>query len=190
MSLLKTHRLTAILVIAFLGLSGSTQVYASLPNTTPSIYHHREAVSDEKLRSLAIERKIVPENADRQYFEDELRKKNSVTMWVLMGKDNKVKTIDAVKALFLKNEGAVVSRSADYYVTEINGVVYNSILKGDISPGDSKGIGVMLKTIAIMDGDYNDGSDKLDLSRKQLGSYFERFKTDYPEKYRNLLRAK
>lgn len=188
MSLLKALRLTTVFGVILLASCGLEQSYVFASKTIASIYDQRSAITDEKLYDLAVDRKIIPEDADKHYFEAELRKKNSVTMWILTSRDDKVKIIDAVKALTLKNEGAVISRSASYYATEINGVVYNSILKGDIGPSDSKGIGVMLRTIAIMDGDFNNGSDKLELARTQLGSYFEQFKTDYPEKYKDLLR--
>lgn len=176
-------------VLLFLLMVMPYYALASIPTMPELFYRQQQPITDDQLKQLAIEKSIISADTDKAYFQNELAKKNTVALWVLMSREDKIRTIEQVIQLFKENDSAIISRSASYYAAEINGVIYNSIVKGDVSPGNTRGVGVMLKTIAIMDGDYNDGNDKVELAQKQMGENFEVFKRQYPEKYRSLLKS-
>ncbi len=145
-------------------------------------------ITDEELRQIAIENRIIPEHIDDDYLKDELHQKNTITMWIVLKAEQKVTLIDKLKDEFYRN-GIIIRLPSNYYVNEINGVIYNGILKGDIDADVREGLGSIFKTIAVMDGDYDDGSDRIELLKQLIGDeLFEKYKQMYPDKYRYLLR--
>lgn len=184
------NRCRALLAAFILMIVCSIPVLAYTPTIPEIAYRQQQPITDDQLKQLAINKGIIPANADEAYYSSEKEKKNTLPLWILTSRADKVKVIEQVIGMFKQRDGALISRSADYYVNEINGVMYNSIVKGDIEHSNRRGVGVMLKTIAIMDGDYNDGTDKVTLARKQMGSeIFEAFKNKYPDKYQYLLKS-
>lgn len=179
----------SIMIIAATIVLGQFNTHASIPNPEFLIYENRQSVTDEDLRKLAVEHKMIPEVADKEFFHDEIKKKNTITAWIVTNRDDKLKMMDSIKNMYKQNKNVEISFSSEYYVNEINGVVYNSIMSGYINNANLRGLGIIFKTIAIMDGDYNNGVDKLELARSHLGTFFETFKSLYPEKYDNLLKA-
>lgn len=94
--------------------------------------------------------------------------------------------IDLVKGFieFAKKEKITMRRSPEYYVTEIDSLIANTIRNGDEL---THSLGVSLKTIAVMDCDWDNGKDPLEEARVLLGeAIFEDFRKNYPEKYGKL----
>jgi len=108
---------------------------------------------DAKLKQLAIEKGIIPEDADRSYLREEMDEKNTITMWILMSRENKISVIDDLKKKY-KEAGIIINNSTGDYVDSINIVIYDSILSGDIDSEKKKGIGTLFKALAIMNKDY------------------------------------
>lgn len=75
----------------------------------------------------------------------------------------------------------------EYYVKEIDQLILNMIRNGN-EAALKNSTGASLKTIAVMDCDWDNGKDRVEYAREFLGqALFERFKIDYPEKYKKLL---
>ena len=86
-----------------------------------------------------------------------------------------------------KEKGVTMRNPSAYYVDNINNVLYKSLLNKDFFAYTKKGIGTIFKTIAIMEGDYDDGSgrSKIEILKDFLGEEkFEWYKKNFPEKYK------
>ena len=179
-----------ILALIF-GLFLTAPTLASVPEIPELLNRKQQYVTDDQLKELAMKNGVIPADAGEAYLRKEIAEKNTVTMWILLPRGKKVAIIEQVIKLFGQNDGAIISRPAAYYVNEINSLIYSCVIAGDVGPGRARGVGVMLKTIAVMDGDYDDGTDKLELARNHLGrEYFEIFKRRFPDKYQYLLGQK
>ena len=76
---------------------------------------------------------------------------------------------------------------AEYYVKELDLLIENAFRKNDLE-GLNNPLGVVIHTIAAMEGDWDNGENKLEHAKKWMGQeYFETFKQLYPDKYRKLL---
>ena len=74
----------------------------------------------------------------------------------------------------------------EHYVNELDLLVKNSIANGDVT-GLKGSVGVSLKTIAVMDCDWNDGADRFETARKFMGEeILNNMKLLYPDKYERL----
>lgn len=163
-----------------------TRTHASLPELQYA-NGQGQHITDDDLKEIAIENGILPKDSDEAFFKGEMEKKNTITAWIIIDHKSKLSIIDNLRDMF-KNDGTVIRLSSKYYVTEINGVIYNSILKGDINSATKRGVGNIFKTIAIMEGDYDNGKDKVALAKEHLGEeIFQEYMKIYPEKYKKLL---
>ena len=85
-----------------------------------------------------------------------------------------------------KKDGVIIRLPSEYYVTEITGDIYNSIVNGDIVVME---LGNIFKTIAVMEGDYDNGKDKVAVAKEYMGEDgFRMYQRMYPEKYEKLMR--
>ncbi|MCK5706596.1 MAG: hypothetical protein KAI43_02995 [Candidatus Aureabacteria bacterium] len=166
-----------ILLILF-----TSSIYASVPKKDFKL-EIIEKVTDENLKDLALKKGVIPKNVSKQ---EELDKKNTVTLWILQPRDEKINLINFLKKTY-KDDGVFIKKPAELYVDEINTVIYNS-LNGDFVFGrDKKGVGVIFKTIAIMDGDFDNGENKLKLLKEWFGpEQTKRIKKYFPGKIEKL----
>jgi tetratricopeptide (TPR) repeat protein len=147
-----------------------------------------EHYTDKQLQTLAIQKDIIPQEPDEDYIQKAIQQKETIILWLIMDREDKITMIDGLKERYRQN-GITVRYPSSYYVDEINGVIYKSIIKGDKDTVLRKGIGTCFKTIAIMDGDYNDGRDKIEIFIDYLGEeMLEIYKQMYPDKYKRLLK--
>ena len=87
----------------------------------------------------------------------------------------------------LSGKGVIIRFSPEYYVKELDSTIANSIRNHD-EKGLTYSVGIMLHTIAAMDGDWDNGENKLEHAKKLLGpAVFEEFKNTFPQKYAKLL---
>ncbi len=83
---------------------------------------------------------------------------------------------------YARNDNIIIRLPANYYVQEVDTIIRTRIFRDDVAGLDSS-IGVTLKTIAVTDGDWDNGQDKCELAKKHMGpNIFEFFKKNYPEK--------
>lgn len=159
--------------------------YSSIPIS----YFSEEQVTDQQLKDLAVEKLFVPYNSDRAYFENELKQKHTITIWIISQRNQKIELIDALRKIFLEKEDAIIRQPSSYYVDGLNRVIYNT-LSGENGFGDlNKGLGAMFKSIALMDGDFDNGKSTAETLKSYSGEeLFEYFKENYPDKYENLIR--
>ena len=82
----------------------------------------------------------------------------------------------------------IIRQPAEYYVKEIDTVVQNSTKNGNTA-GLENPVGLIVKIIAIMDGDWDNGEDKLELARQFMGPVaFDNFVRQYLGKYQKLMK--
>ena len=147
-----------------------------------------EYVTDEQLKDLAIRKGIIPKNITQDYINKNFRQKNTVVLWFIMNRGDKIALIDTLKEMF-KEKGVTIKNPSAYYVDNINNVLYKSLMNEDFFVHTKKGIGTIFKTIAIMEGDYDDGSgrSKVEILKEFLGEEtFEWYKKNFPKKYKYL----
>lgn len=103
-------------------------------------------------------------------------------------KDNNFKIALMRRYIQVAREDKVFLRlPAEYYVKEIDLLIVNSIKNGE-SSALNNALSITIKTIAIMEGDWDNGENKLELAKKHMGpKIFEDFKSRYPDKYNKLL---
>jgi len=82
-----------------------------------------------------------------------------------------------------KDDGVTIRLPAAYYVVEIDSLISNSIANDDVE-GLKESLGVSLKTIAIMDCDWDDGTNRLQAAAAYLGEEnLVAIREIYPDKY-------
>ena len=104
-----------------------------------------------------------------------------------MNKDTKFK-LQIVKGFIsiAKGNSVVIRFPTEYYVKEVDGIIENSIKNHD-EKGQGTPVGILIHTIAAMDGDWDNGENRLEHAKKFLGpEYFEFFKKEFPQKYARL----
>jgi hypothetical protein len=68
-------------------------------------------------------------------------------------------------------------------------MIANAFKNNDLEGLDGS-LGVVIHTLAAMEGDWDNGENKLEHAKKWMGpAHFEVFKQTYPEKYKRLLEA-
>jgi len=158
------------------------------PSQITPWFRNNEHCTDHQLKTLAIEYGVIPENADEAYLQTQKEEKKTITIWILLEHKKKVALIDNLKKMFLEEKSVIIKNPTEYYVDEINGVIYNST-KGDKHFSTSKeGVGIIFKTIALQEGDFDNGESKVKALRESLGEEkFEWYKKEFPEKYQFLV---
>ncbi len=107
--------------------------------------------------------------------------------WVRLDTAFEVKLIRAVIEE-AKRDNVIIRLSPEYYTKELDFTVENGIRNHDDEVMSSS-VGIMLHTIAAMEGDWDNGENKLEHAKKWLGpEIFESFRKTYPQKYARLLR--
>ena len=179
----------ALVLVSLSILMFSESAHSAVSRNMP-IFEQGQAVSDKELLDIAIKNKVGPEPRRESYVKQQFKEKNTVNAWIAMTREDKLKIINKLKEAYSKN-GVVMRLSDSYYVDEINGVLYNSLESGETVFRSGKGMGHIFKAIAVMDGDYDNGKNKVELAKEALGpDMFEFYKATYPKKYEKLLNSK
>ena len=157
-------------------------------NTYPSFYQKDYFTTDERLRELAVQKNIVPEHIDEAYLWNAIENNNTVLVWIALRREDKVKLLDKFKAQ-LKQDGIIISNSSVHYVDQINKVIINNISAGLTHQEGKPGIRRAFQALAALEGDYDDGRDRIEILREFLGEEFSRqYKARHPKKYDYLLK--
>jgi len=138
--------------------------------------------SQAELLDFAVQKGEVPANRDEAYFYKKVaEEKDTLSAWVGFSQEDKIAILKVLIETFGK-EGAVVKRSPVYYSREIDKILYNGLKSGTFR--EMKGIGMIFKTIAILDGDFDNGEDpKVLLETWAPSEAIEAFKKNNPERY-------
>jgi hypothetical protein len=163
----------------------------SIPNAYSIIIERTDGktvITDEQVKEAAIANGAIPESPEDFDMEKELESKNTIIIWINMDRNDKIRLIDTLKEKFREN-GVIIGYPSEYYVNEINGVIYNDMQREEMINPTKKGVGAIFKSIALMDGDYNNGGSRIEALREYSGEeLFEYYKEHYPEKYEYLLK--
>ena len=171
-------------VVAILMFFSVITAYASIPELQHG-NKQRQHVTDDMLEKVAIEKGIIPKDADEAFLKAEIEKKDMITIWIMVDDKARLSFIDNLRE-FNKKDGVIIRLPSEYYVREITDDIYNSIVNGDIVVME---LGNIFKTIAIMEGDYDNGRDKVAVAKEYMGEEgFQMYQRMYPEKYEKLMR--
>lgn len=86
-----------------------------------------------------------------------------------------------------KEDKVTLRLPTEYYVKELDNLVENSIKNRDEARLKTS-VGIALKTIAVMDCDWDNGKDRFEEARAFLGeATFDFYKKNYPAKYQKLI---
>lgn len=113
------------------------------------------------------------------------KSKFTLKNWTGLDGASKVSVINGViqKA---KQDRIILRLPAEYYVKEIDSVAIRATEKED-PQGLAAPVGTIIHTLAAMEGDWDNGEDKLEHARKWMGrDDFEFFREHYPDKYARL----
>jgi len=174
-----------LLSILIIFLTACSNAY---PSQSTPWFRSNEHYTDQQLKELAIEYNVIPEETDESYLQTQKEGRKTITIWILSERKEKVATIDSVKKMFLEKRGVKINNPSEYYVDEINGVIYNST-KGDKYFSTSKeGLGVIFRTIALQEGDFDNGKGKVEALKEYMGEEgLKWYKEEYPKKYQYLI---
>jgi hypothetical protein len=89
---------------------------------------------------------------------------SSVWIWMHIKREDKIKLIDGLKQMFKEKDNVTINQSSEYYVDEIDRTMANNP-----EEFEQYKLGVIFKTIAVMDYDFDEGIDKAETARKWLG---------------------
>ena len=141
-----------------------------------------------ELEEIAVNYGIIPRYPHENFAKKEIESRNTISIWAMMEREDKIKLIDGLRDMF-KKDGVAIKLPTDYYVDELNAVLFSMIQEGNINESNQKGLGVAFKTIAIMEGDFDNGTDKIELIKKHIGEdLFEQYKEVYHNKYQRLIK--
>ena len=153
--------------------------------------HEKGYITDSRLKELAVKKRVIPKNWKKEInLVYEVESGNSIIAWIVMDRKSKFEMVNLLKRMY-KEEDVDISKTTAFYVNEIDAAIYNMI-RGRILYRRkwSKSVGVMIKTIALMSGDFEDhsGRGEAKLLNDWLGDgLFKEFTKIYPEKSKKLL---
>jgi len=154
----------------------------------PSMLEKDYDVNDEDLRKIAIRKGIVLKDIDKAYIDEETKKGNTLHVWIAANRYEKVKIVDVLKDLYREEEKAIIRNPSVYYVDEMNFIMFTNILHKAYDYSEGKGLKRLLGTIAVMEGDYDDGKSRVEALRNFLGDeVFDQYKRNYPKRYQCLI---
>jgi hypothetical protein len=111
------------------------------------------------------------------------------TKWMKIDTPTKLRIMKGFIEIAQK-DGVTMRLSPEFYVKEVDGIIDNSIRYHDEKHLDTA-VGIIIHTIAAMDGDWDNGRVKLEVATKWLGpENFESFKKRMPQKYARLLQPR
>ncbi|MDD5566193.1 MAG: hypothetical protein PHG31_04825 [Candidatus Omnitrophica bacterium] len=143
-------------------------------------------VTDEQLRERAIERYIIPWNVDKAYLTEAVEQGNSVALWILLSRKQKLDLITGWVARYAQNN-ITIKRPPGFYVDAMNAALYQC-MEGKPFEENTRGyIRILFDTTAILYGDFDNGTDKVEMARDMLGeALFEEYKQCFPDTYEAL----
>ncbi len=95
---------------------------------------------------------------------------SSMWVWMHLDKEYKIDLIDNLKRMFKEKSNVTISKPTEYYVQAIDDMIAN-----DPKTEQFK-LGVVFKTIAIIEYDFDEGIDQDETAKKWLGNYYETVK--------------
>jgi hypothetical protein len=82
-------------------------------------------------------------------------------------------------------DGSIIKHSSPHYVDELNLRIYNTILKKNLEYFEQISFSMLFKSVAILEGDFNNGENKVELLRNWYGEkVLRRYQAEQPDKYR------
>ncbi|MCA9394594.1 MAG: hypothetical protein KC900_10350 [Candidatus Omnitrophica bacterium] len=142
--------------------------------------------TDQELTGLAVEHGLIkPDLRDRYKANDTA---TNWKLWIIRSREEKRLLIKQMKDVFAEADNAVILKPDEHYVDEINIRIQNILKEGNIDYFNKVTVPTLFKSLAIIEGDYNDGrTQPLQLIRNWFGETgVEQMKERFPERYEQL----
>lgn len=166
----------------------ASNAYASFPEIRYYPIKNKTYVTDAQLKEMAIQKEIVPADFDNDYLRKQMEVNNTIATWVVISREEKLKLIESLKTRFKDEKDIIIKMASEFYVDEINAIVYDNIAEGIINKNKTSAVGYAFRVIAMMIGDYDNGKNRVKALRNYVGEeIFNRFIEDCPDMYKHLI---
>ncbi len=142
--------------------------------------------SDQEVIETAVTMGFLKPDLSDPYVAEETA--SAWKVWIVRTREEKRALIKEMKSTFAQADNAVILKSDEHYVDEINIRIQNVLEEANLDYFDTITVPTLFKSLAIIEGDYNDGRTKpLQLIRNWFGETgIEQMKERFPERYEQL----
>lgn len=182
---MKIHVMMKTIMLGSILIGGWLIVPPAMALTTTDLMSWQYP-TDEEVKELAIEFGFIkPDLSDRYKANDTV---TNWKLWVIRSREEKRLMVRQMKKIYAEADDAVILKPDDHYVDEINIRIQNILREGNIDYFNKVAVPTLFKSLAIIEGDYNDGrTHPLQLIRNWFGeSGVEQMKERFPERYEKL----
>ena len=128
------------------------------------------------LAAVALFAIVNPVSAEQSRF--------SLADWQALAQERKAPIIQGAIELH-DQHGTAIRRPAEFYVRELDALAEKYRANGN--PHIADPVAVAFQSIALMEGDWDNGEDPLLLAQQFMGEAFAVFQQRFPEKYQHLV---
>ena len=173
---------TFILLILLSAIFSPANLFAFISD---DFHYDGRYPNDSELYNLALEKGLIKADLHDKN-EIERIKQNTFLLWIIYDRDEKKEMVNFLKKAFAE-EGAVVRKTASFYVNQINIRIYHTLQENKSEYLEIIDLGILFKSLAIMEGDFDDGTNKIEQFKIWYGENgYEQLKENYPEKLEKL----
>ena len=184
-----------IQLFIFLIIGVFAPIFSTIFASLPEIKHYSSenqpyitGITDTQLKELAIQKEILPKDYDLEQVKEHIKINNTIPAWVILSREKKLEMINRLKARLKKEKGIIITKSAEFYVDEINSLIYNNIANGTVTKDKTSAVGYAFSFLAMISGDYDNGKSRVETLRNYIGEEeFRRFVESFPNSYENLV---
>jgi len=145
-----------ILIVSILFLFSPSYLMAQEKNTSVDRY------SNSKMHIEAIES----------------GKSTTTELWLNYSHDDKLVIIEQAIGKLKKEKNVIVNKSPEFYVQEIDKLIKEWPRSLQLP------LGILFKTVAIIEDDYDEGIDKKETAKNYLGNYYNLYQDVYSLKHK------
>lgn len=144
--------------------------------------------TDQEVIDTAIEAGFIRSDLGDDYVVE--HNASDWKVWIVRSRAEKRDLVKQMKSTFAEIDEAVILNPNEHYVNEINIRIQNVLKQGNLDYFDKITVPTLFKSLAIIEGDYNDGQTQpLQLIRNWFGEPgIEQMKQRFPERYEQLRR--
>lgn len=108
--------------------------------------------SDKDLIQLALQKGVIPSNANQDYLKQQMAKGASLRTWILFNRRMKASVVDNIKSKFEERD-IVVSKPTEFYIDQINTSIYKAIDEGRFNKLSRQGLIGIFRSVAVVHND-------------------------------------
>lgn len=178
--------LVLVLIVFLFSLSLAFQLEAG-ESLVELVAESPAEVSSQELKKLAVKEGVIPDPVTDAVVEEWQSRGNSVLLWIVSPPENKVNLIEGLKRIHEANQVEIIG-SSGYYIGRINAIIGEGIKAGYSGRVVERGIIELFRSLAILEGRYDDGRLEAEVLKEHLGEEgLEFYQRNYPDAYQKAL---